>query len=121
MEISEPFVSISPEKGEIQDCKNWIKVNFFALSFQLCRELGGYPYNGLLNWYDGGGYAVTLGNTAKSSRIKLDQLKNENWIDRYTAAIFVEFTVSSLQRINDYDISYFILTLNIAIIMKLLC
>ncbi|XP_076818399.1 uncharacterized protein LOC143464499 isoform X1 [Clavelina lepadiformis] len=61
--------------------------------FQNLLELGGYPYNGLLNWYDGGGYAVTLGNTAKSSRIKLDQLKNENWIDRYTAAIFVEFTV----------------------------
>ena len=60
----------------------------------LCRDLGGFPYNGLKNLYDGGGYAFTLGNTAKSSRNKLEALKNLTWIDRHTAAIFVEFTVS---------------------------
>ena len=45
--------------------------------------------------YDGGGYAITLGNTANSSRKKLETLKNFNWIDRHTVAVFVEFTVIS--------------------------
>ena len=35
-----------------------------------------------------------LGNTANNSRSKLETLANFNWVDRHTAAIFVEFTVS---------------------------
>ena len=67
----------------------------FLMSLSICcRDLGGFPYNGIKNLYAGGGYAVTLGNTPHSSRKKLETLKNQNWIDRHTAALFVEFTVS---------------------------
>ncbi|XP_078481274.1 polycystin-2-like [Ciona intestinalis] len=62
-------------------------------SFQNSAKLNGHPYTGLLNIYDGGGYSVTLGNTAKKSRKILKQLKDHGWVDRPTSAIFVEFTV----------------------------
>nr|XP_018672665.1 uncharacterized protein LOC100182818 [Ciona intestinalis] len=69
-------------------------VNFLSpWSFQDSAKLNGHPYTGLLNIYDGGGYSVTLGNTAKKSRKILKQLKDHGWVDRPTSAIFVEFTV----------------------------
>ena len=70
--------------------KNFLKKD---KSFICFRDLDGFPYNGIRNLYDGGGYTITLGNTAKSSRKKLEELKTNNWIDRHTAAIFIEFTV----------------------------
>ncbi|XP_046550027.1 uncharacterized protein LOC124259855 [Haliotis rubra] len=60
-------------------------------------ELNGYPYWGLLGVYGGGGYVVEL----RGSKEKLDKamtsLKEENWIDKYTRAVFVEFTVYNPQ------------------------
>lgn len=58
------------------------------------RELEGFPFEGKLHVYGGGGYAAVLGNTARKSRSVISDLKSRDWIDRHTSAVFVEFTVS---------------------------
>lgn len=63
-------------------------------SYLFNRDLGGIPFDGRLDLYSGGGYVSVLGNTAKSTKKILADLKQHDWVDRYTKAVFVEFTVS---------------------------
>ena len=56
-------------------------------------ELDGYPYWGEVSVYNGGGYVVRLRGNVTALRYKMSQLQEEGWIDRYTRAVFVEFTV----------------------------
>lgn len=62
-------------------------------SYTTAKALDGYPYMGDRFWYSGGGYTVRLRGNATVLRTKLQQLEKEGWVDRYTRAIFVEFTV----------------------------
>ncbi|OWF53241.1 Location of vulva defective 1 [Mizuhopecten yessoensis] len=57
------------------------------------EELNGYPYWGQMALYAGGGYLVRLKGSSNSIKMKMEQLEREKWIDKYTRAIFVEFTV----------------------------
>ena len=43
--------------------------------------------------YSGGGYIVRLNKDYFDMINQLEQLENEGWIDRYTRAVFLEFTV----------------------------
>ncbi|GFO38752.1 polycystic kidney disease protein 1-like 2 [Plakobranchus ocellatus] len=67
-------------------------------------ELNGYPYWGTLAVYSGGGYVVPLEGSKEDLQAKMEQLERENWIDKYTRAVFVEFTVYNAQ-VNLFAIS----------------
>jgi polycystin 1L2 len=43
--------------------------------------------------YGGGGYVADLGISQRKARKLLTQLKENDWIDLYTRAVFMEFTV----------------------------
>jgi hypothetical protein len=51
------------------------------------------PIVGAFTTYKGGGYAVNLGRTVERSMQLVTDLKNENWIDQLTRAVFFEFTI----------------------------
>lgn len=59
--------------------------------------LDGYPYWGQLSVYGGGGYLARLTGNERQLLSKFKQLQSEQWVDRYTRAIFVEFTVYNPQ------------------------
>lgn len=61
--------------------------------YKRASELNGYPYWGEMAVYSGGGYVVKLKGNMTVLRNKMIQLRDEGWIDRYTRAVFVEFTV----------------------------
>ncbi|RMX60858.1 hypothetical protein pdam_00003501 [Pocillopora damicornis] len=51
------------------------------------------PYQGYFRTYDGGGYVAYLGYNEKSALEIIHNLQNNNWLDKHTAAIFIEFSV----------------------------
>uniref|UniRef100_A0A3B5LUV7 Polycystic kidney disease 1 like 2a n=1 Tax=Xiphophorus couchianus TaxID=32473 RepID=A0A3B5LUV7_9TELE len=55
-------------------------------------ELRAFPIWGRVMLYRGGGFVINLGPDLQRSRI-LKYLHNNTWLDVYTQAIFVEFTV----------------------------
>lgn len=55
--------------------------------------MNGYPYWGESAMYGGGGYVVKLNKGYFDMINELEQLQNEEWIDKYTRAVFLEFTV----------------------------
>ena len=67
------------------DCDAW--------HYKTTAELKTRPFLGHLALYRGGGYKVDLGSTIGSASSVLDDLKLNEWVDKYTRAIFVEFTV----------------------------
>jgi len=81
-------------------------------SFQYTQasQISSYPFMGQVNTYMGGGYIYKLqGEKANiSSQMKL--LKENNWIDKQTAAIFIEFTLFN-PNINLFE--YCVITLEI--------
>ena len=50
-------------------------------------------YRGIANNYDGGGYVADLGYNEESALDVVGELQNHNWINDFTAAVFVEFSV----------------------------
>ena len=61
--------------------------------YSTAKSLDGYPYFGTMAVYGGGGYLVRLRGNSTVLYDKLDQLETEGWVDKYTRAIFIEFTV----------------------------
>lgn len=43
--------------------------------------------------YKGGGYVVSLGRTAEKSRVLLEDLRSQNWLDQLTRAVIVDFSL----------------------------
>ena len=60
---------------------------------------------GLLNWYEGGGYAMMMGRTQQSAADAINYLQENNWIDKETRTVFIEFTLYNTQ-INLYSVSF---------------
>ncbi|XP_032892399.1 polycystic kidney disease protein 1-like 2 [Amblyraja radiata] len=56
-------------------------------------ELRSYPVWGKLAMYRGGGYVAELGADAQDAYRVLQYMFDNSWLDTYTRAIFVEFTV----------------------------
>lgn len=50
-------------------------------------------YRGLTNNYDGGGYVADLGYNEESALDVISELQNHDWINEFTAAVFIEFSV----------------------------
>lgn len=66
-------------------------------SYRKPSELDGLPFWGLLDMYSGGGYLVPLKGSRSDINLRLDQLKNDSWIDSRTRAVFSEFSVYNAQ------------------------
>ncbi|KAG5884168.1 hypothetical protein JTB14_014086 [Gonioctena quinquepunctata] len=60
------------------------------------KQMIGIPnYMGEFATYSDDGYVATLGRTWKNSLININYLYRNNWIDRYTRSLFVEFLMYS--------------------------
>ncbi|XP_038068153.1 uncharacterized protein LOC119737688 [Patiria miniata] len=55
-------------------------------------DLDGYPFLGIHALYGGGGYVVLVDGSQSQMRAKFRQLYNETWVDKYTRAVFIEFS-----------------------------
>ncbi|NXJ75146.1 PK1L2 protein, partial [Trogon melanurus] len=64
-----------------------------AWQYQSQSELRGQPSWGKLAIYRGGGYVIHLGTDPKNASRILQYLFNNVWLDTFTRAVFVEFTV----------------------------
>ncbi|KAM6253162.1 polycystin-1-like protein 3 [Porphyrio hochstetteri] len=64
-----------------------------AWQYQSQSKLRGQPVWGKLAIYRGGGYVIHLGTDPKNASRILQYLFNNVWLDTFTRAVFVEFTV----------------------------
>ncbi|OPJ78162.1 polycystic kidney disease protein 1-like 2 [Patagioenas fasciata monilis] len=64
-----------------------------AWQYQSQSHLRGQPSWGKLAIYRGGGYVIHLGTDPKNASRILQYLFNNVWLDTFTRAVFVEFTV----------------------------
>ncbi|NXH50699.1 PK1L2 protein, partial [Dicaeum eximium] len=64
-----------------------------AWQYQSQSKLRGQPSWGKLAIYSGGGYVIHLGTDPKNAFRILQYLFNNVWLDTFTRAVFVEFTV----------------------------
>uniref|UniRef100_A0A452IQ37 Uncharacterized protein n=1 Tax=Gopherus agassizii TaxID=38772 RepID=A0A452IQ37_9SAUR len=55
-------------------------------------DLAGVWYWGYVSVYDSGGYIQELGATLEESRVHVDYLQQNNWINNMSRAVFVELT-----------------------------
>jgi len=65
----------------------------YEYTYRTASSLSSYPYAGTVAVYGGGGYVVQLRGSRSVLLQKLIDLKAEGWIDKYTRAIFLEFTI----------------------------
>ncbi|XP_078399147.1 polycystin-1-like protein 2 [Cetorhinus maximus] len=65
----------------------------YVWQYRSQTELRSYPIWGKLAMYRGGGYIAELGTDAQDAYRVLQHLFDNTWLDTYTRAIFVEFTV----------------------------
>ena len=56
-------------------------------------EVGGVPYPGLMNLYNGGGYILDFMGSATMANHYISEIKKTGWIDKYSRAVFIEFTM----------------------------
>ncbi|KAK7502419.1 hypothetical protein BaRGS_00006372, partial [Batillaria attramentaria] len=66
-------------------------------NYMSADELGSYPYWGQLAVYGGGGYVVRLQGSRSDLLDLMARLETEMWVDRYTRAVFIEFTTYNAQ------------------------
>ncbi|KYO37869.1 polycystic kidney disease protein 1-like 2 isoform A [Alligator mississippiensis] len=64
-----------------------------AWQYQSQSKLRGHPIWGKLASYRGGGYVVHLGTDLKNATRILQYLFSNIWLDTFTRAVFIEFTV----------------------------
>ncbi|XP_042692995.1 polycystic kidney disease protein 1-like 2 isoform X1 [Centrocercus urophasianus] len=64
-----------------------------AWHYQSQTKLRGQPVWGKLAFYGGGGYVIHLGTDPQNASRILQYLFNNVWLDTFTRAVFVEFTV----------------------------
>ena len=66
-----------------------------AFQYSDASSLGSYPYFGNYKVYLGGGFAYRIFSNSSLSQIRADlsSLQINNWIDKQTRAVFIEFTV----------------------------
>ena len=74
---------------------NFTKMSDIEKSFIYRSELdlSGTTYWSVRTLYSGGGYIANLGNTQEEALEMADEIDKKEWIDRFTAAIFIEINV----------------------------
>ncbi|XP_068225345.1 uncharacterized protein [Palaemon carinicauda] len=70
-------------------------------------QLHGFPYDGILDSYSGGGYLVEIRGPHYKALHTLDRLENEGWMDQQTKAVFVEFAFYNPQ-VNLFGVVMFV-------------
>ena len=71
---------------------SWDKV-YNAFQYRTANDLNGYPIVGTYTNYWGGGYVYEMRGQKSYLKGNLTLLQKNNWIDRQTRAIIVEFSV----------------------------
>lgn len=76
----------------------WNKLELYKLCprpwrYQSQNILQTMRYKGLTNTYDGGGYVADLGYNEESAFNVISELQNHDWINEFTVAVFIEFSV----------------------------
>ncbi|KAM7407743.1 hypothetical protein PAMA_003475 [Pampus argenteus] len=66
---------------------------FSPWKYQTAAQLRAYPIRGRMALYRGGGFVAELGPDSQNASSTLEYLFTNSWLDVYTRAIFVEFTV----------------------------
>lgn len=61
--------------------------------YRTAGELESYPYWAIQSVYPGGGYVVGLNMSLPDMQAKIRELRDEMWIDKYSRALFIEFSV----------------------------
>lgn len=61
--------------------------------YQSAETLQTLPYPGVGSEYDGGGFVADLGYNEESAFNVINKLQDNEWIDEFTAAVFIEFSV----------------------------
>lgn len=56
-------------------------------------DLQTLPYEGSYSTYNGGGFVADLGYNIKSALKVVNKLQANNWIDEFSVAVFIEFTI----------------------------
>ncbi|XP_067303965.1 polycystin-1-like protein 2 [Pseudorasbora parva] len=72
---------------------NGSKDTVTAWQYQSQSTLKAVPVWGMIALYRGGGYVMDLGSDLENASRKLQYLFNSTWLDMYTRAVFIEFTV----------------------------
>ena len=67
--------------------KHTLHITIHMLLFQ------NIPYLGVINVYGGGGYVAELGDSSAAALSLLQQLQQNNWVDKMTRAVFFETTI----------------------------
>ncbi|XP_069950675.1 polycystin-1-like protein 2 [Cherax quadricarinatus] len=76
--------------------------------YRSALQIHGFPYEGVLSIYSGGGYIVELKGVKSKVMRLLDSLEEQNWVDAHTKALFVEYAVFNAQ-VNLFAITMFII------------
>lgn len=66
---------------------------YTAFQYKSAYNLNSLPYMGMYTTYPGGGYVYAMRGSVTDLIGNLSFLQSQNWIDRRTRAVFVEFTV----------------------------
>ncbi|WAQ97034.1 PK1L2-like protein, partial [Mya arenaria] len=80
-------------RGYINDKQSRLMGYAILRQVRIKPELNSYPYWGQMAFYSGGGYVVPLNKDYLNMVEEFYRLEKEGWIDRYTRAVFLEFTV----------------------------
>ena len=70
-----------------------LKTNIKHWEYNDALKLRGFPYFGKFALYSGGGYVASFGQDVNSARAAAVSLEQDSWIDKYTRAVFFEFSV----------------------------
>ena len=76
----------------------------FHWQYRKASELDGYPHYAKMQVYSGGGYVVQLRGRIATIQQTLTDLEKHDWIDKYTRAVYAEFTTYNAQ-VNLFTVS----------------
>lgn len=97
-EINEIF------KNQFQECYSFysskasdesifVLKNSSEFKYQTSKELNGFYTWGQLQLYPGGGFVKYLAGSRSNSKLIIEELISNNWIDRGTRVVFIEFVM----------------------------
>ncbi|KAG5861355.1 hypothetical protein JTB14_025901 [Gonioctena quinquepunctata] len=88
------FRDFSEGWGNINESNKFARMNWIW-KYQTHQIAGTSDYDGEFATYPGGGYIATLGRTWKNSLTNMNYFHRNDWIDRYTRCLFLEFLMYS--------------------------
>ena len=77
-------------------CEGWSRrgsCNVPEFKYENSTILQTFPYTGRIGTYGGGGYVIHLSGTQSNIQQKFEQLQKTHWIDKYTRAVLLEFSI----------------------------